>query len=155
MRAAKFIVEREGSANNKYVASNFFQTIHAGNAASGPWFTNDQCGKTIVWGTTDAGINNVIYTELNSGPKMANGTCGKTIVAGTIDRGSTVYRGVCKFWHVKVCLKRPLQWRWKAFVEVYRYSVCGLWQMANGRCYVECERGVHCGLFNTWPLMDC
>jgi hypothetical protein len=24
----------------------------------------------------DAGINNVIYMELNSGPKMANGTCG-------------------------------------------------------------------------------
>jgi hypothetical protein len=39
----------------------------------------------------DAGINNVIYMELNSGPKIANSTCGKTIVAGTIDRGSTVY----------------------------------------------------------------
>ena len=38
----------------------------------------------------DAGINNVIYMELNSGPKIANSTCGKTIVAGTIDRGSTV-----------------------------------------------------------------
>jgi len=38
----------------------------------------------------DAGINNVIYMELNSGPKMANSTCGKTIVVGTIDRGSTV-----------------------------------------------------------------
>ena len=38
----------------------------------------------------DAGINNVIYMELNSGPKMVNSTCGKTIVAGTIDRGSTV-----------------------------------------------------------------
>ena len=39
----------------------------------------------------DAGINNVIYTELHSGPKMANVTCRKTIVAGTIDRGSTVF----------------------------------------------------------------
>ena len=39
----------------------------------------------------DAGINNVIYMELNSGPKIANSTCGKTIVAGTIDRGSTVF----------------------------------------------------------------
>jgi len=38
----------------------------------------------------DAGINNVIYMELNSGRKIANSTCGKTIVAGTIDRGSTV-----------------------------------------------------------------
>ena len=38
----------------------------------------------------DAGINNVIYMELNSGPKIANSTCGKTIVTGTIDRGSTV-----------------------------------------------------------------
>jgi hypothetical protein len=51
---------------------------------------NDQCGKTIVRGMMDAGINNVIYMELHSGPKMANGTCGKMIVAGTIDRGSTV-----------------------------------------------------------------
>jgi len=87
---ARFIVQSEGNANNKYFASVFFQTIHAGNAASGPWLTNDQCGKTIVQGTMDAGINNVIYMELHSGPKMANGTCGKTIVAGTIDRGSTV-----------------------------------------------------------------
>ena len=38
----------------------------------------------------EAGINNVIYMELNSGPKIANSTCGKTIVAGTIHRGSTV-----------------------------------------------------------------
>jgi len=68
-----------------------FQTIHAGNAASGLWFTNDQCGKTIVRGTMDAGINDVIYMELHLGPKMVNDTCGKTIVAGTIDRGSTVY----------------------------------------------------------------
>jgi len=64
--------------------------IHAGNAASGPCFTNNQCGKTIVRGTMDAGINNVIYMELHSGPKMTNSTCGKTIIAGTIDRGSTV-----------------------------------------------------------------
>ena len=88
---AKFIVQREGKAINKYFASIFFfQTIHAGNASSEPWFTNDQCGKTIVRGTMDVGINNVIYMELNSGPKIANSTCGKTIVAGTIDRGSTV-----------------------------------------------------------------
>ena len=52
--------------------------------------TNDQCGKTIVRGTMDEGINNVIYMELHLGPKMVNSTCGKTIVAGTIDRGSTV-----------------------------------------------------------------
>jgi hypothetical protein len=71
MKAAKFIVQSQGNANNKYFASNFF--------------SNDQCGKTIVRGTMDAGINNVIYMELHSGPKMANGTCGKTIVAGTID----------------------------------------------------------------------
>ena len=33
---AKFIVQREGKANNKYFASIFFfQTIHAGNASSG------------------------------------------------------------------------------------------------------------------------
>ena len=31
---AKFIVQREGKENNKYFI--FFQTIHAGNAASGP-----------------------------------------------------------------------------------------------------------------------
>jgi hypothetical protein len=65
MRAAKFVVQREGNTNNKYFASIFFLTIHAGNAASGLWFTNDQCGKTIVWGTMDAGINNVIYMELH------------------------------------------------------------------------------------------
>jgi hypothetical protein len=77
MRAAKFIVQREGNANNKYFASNFFfQMINA--------------VKTIVQGMMDARINDVIYMELHSGPKMANGTCGKTIVAGTIDRGSAV-----------------------------------------------------------------
>jgi hypothetical protein len=65
--------------------------IHAGNAVSGPWFTNDECGKTIVRGTMDAGINNVIYMELYSGPQLANDECGKTIDTGTIDRGSTVY----------------------------------------------------------------
>ena len=58
---------------------------------SGRRFTYDECGKTIVRGTMDAGINNVIYVELYSGPKMANGRCGKTIDTGTIDRGSTVY----------------------------------------------------------------
>jgi hypothetical protein len=84
MKAAKFIVQREGNANNKYLASVPPPLkIHAGNAASG--FTNDQCSKTIVWGTMDAEINNVIYMELNSGPKMANGICGKMIIAGTID----------------------------------------------------------------------
>ena len=64
---------------------------------SGCRFTYDECGKTIVQGTMDAGINNVIYMELYSGPKMANGRCGKTIDTGTIDRGSTV---VCivKIW---------------------------------------------------------
>ena len=91
MTAAKFIVQREGNTHNKYFASKFFfQTIRAGNAASGPRFTNDQCGKTIVRGTVDAGINNVIYIELHSGPQIANGTCGKMIIAGTIDQGSTV-----------------------------------------------------------------
>jgi len=39
---------------------------------SGRRFTYDECGKTIVRGTMDAGINNVIYMELYSGPKMAN-----------------------------------------------------------------------------------
>jgi hypothetical protein len=90
MRAAKFIVQREGNANNKYFASIFFLMIHAGNAALGR-FTNNQCGKTIVRETMDAGINNLIYMEFHSGPKMANGTCGKTIVVGTIGRGSTVH----------------------------------------------------------------
>jgi hypothetical protein len=61
-----------------------------GNAVLGLWITNNECGKTIVQGMMDAGINNVICMELHLGPKMANGTCGKTIVAGTIDRGSTV-----------------------------------------------------------------
>jgi hypothetical protein len=32
----RFIVQREGNANNKYFASFFFQMIHGGNAASGP-----------------------------------------------------------------------------------------------------------------------
>jgi 3-deoxy-D-manno-octulosonic acid (KDO) 8-phosphate synthase len=73
------------TAKNNYFASFFFQTIHAGNAASGPLFTNDQYSKTIVRGTMDVGINNVIYIELHLGPKMANSTCGKTIVAETID----------------------------------------------------------------------
>ena len=58
---------------------------------SGRRFTYDLCGKTIVRGTMDAGINNVIYMELYSGPKMAKGRCGKMIDTGTIDRGSTVY----------------------------------------------------------------
>jgi hypothetical protein len=39
----------------------------------------------------DAGINNVIYTELHLEPKMANSKCGKRIVAGTIDRDSTAF----------------------------------------------------------------
>ena len=59
---------------------------------SGLRFTYDECGKTIVHGTINAGLNNVIYMELYSGPKMANGRCGKTIDTGMIDRGSTVYK---------------------------------------------------------------
>ena len=82
----KFVVQRECNANTSL--QFFFQTIHAGNAVLGCRFTYDECGKTIVRGTMDAGINNVIYMELYSGPKMANGRCGKT---GTIDRGSTVF----------------------------------------------------------------
>ena len=57
---------------------------------SGRRLTYDECGKTIVRGTIDAGIKNVIDMELYSGPKMANGRCRKTIDTGTIDRGSTV-----------------------------------------------------------------
>jgi hypothetical protein len=80
----RFVVQRECNANTVYTSLQFFffQTIHAGNAVSGQWFTNNECGKTIVQGTLDAGINNVIYMELYWGPKMANGTCGKTIVTG-------------------------------------------------------------------------
>ena len=117
MRTAKFIVQREGNANNKYFASIFFsQTIHAGNAASGLWFTNDQCGKTIVRGTMDAGINNVIYMELYSGPKMANSTCGKTIVAGTIDQ-FPLYSHMPSTWpHSHVTFDRAMNgshsWSW-------------------------------------------
>ena len=88
---AKCIVQREGKAINKYFAFFFFQTIHAENASSGPWFTNYQCGETIVRRTMDAEINNVIHMELNSGPKIANSTCGKTIDVETIDRDSTVH----------------------------------------------------------------
>jgi hypothetical protein len=77
--------------------SIFFQTTHAGQAVSGPRVKDDECGKTIVQGTTVAGINNVIYMELFSEPKMANGICGKTIHTGTIDRGSTVYVTVDAF----------------------------------------------------------
>ena len=33
---ARFILQSERNANNKHFASIFFQTIHAGNAASGP-----------------------------------------------------------------------------------------------------------------------
>jgi hypothetical protein len=46
--------------------------------------------KTIVRGTINAGIKNIIYMGLISGPKIANGKCGKTTDAGTMDRGSTV-----------------------------------------------------------------
>jgi hypothetical protein len=48
--------------------------------------TSDKCGKTIVQGSMDAEMNNVIYMELYSGPKMAHAKCGKTNVAGSIDR---------------------------------------------------------------------
>ena len=76
---------------------------------SGRRFTYDECGKTIVRGTMDAGINNVIDMELYSGPKMANGRCGKTIDTGTIVRGSTVFcldmfRYVC---HVHLYFMSP------------------------------------------------
>jgi hypothetical protein len=47
--------------------------------------------QTIVRGTINAGINNIIYMGLISGPKLANGKCGKTTDVGTMDRGSTVY----------------------------------------------------------------
>jgi hypothetical protein len=127
MRTAKFIVQREGNANNKYFASNFFfQTIHAGNAALGPWFTNDQCSKTIVWGTMDAGINNVIYMELHSGPKMANGTCGKTIVVRTINRGSTVLDEASEF--QIFCHWAP------SFTVAWR----GVWDTHAGYCHSTC-----------------
>jgi len=66
---------------------------------SGRRFTYDECGKTIVRGMMDVGINNVIYMELYSGPKMANGRCRKTIDTGTIDRGSTVLY-ILRFVHV-------------------------------------------------------
>jgi hypothetical protein len=46
--------------------------------------------QTIVRGTINARINNIIYMGLISGPKIANGKCGKTTDAGTMDRGSTV-----------------------------------------------------------------
>ena len=72
---AKFVVQRECNANTSL--QFFFQTIHAGNAVSGRRFTYDECGKTIVRGTMDAGINNVIYMELYSGPKMGMVDAGK------------------------------------------------------------------------------
>ena len=87
---ARCIVQREVTQIIITSLQFFFLMIHAGNAVSGPWITNKECSKTIVQGMMDAGINIVIYMELNSGPKMANSTCGKTIVAGTIDWGSTV-----------------------------------------------------------------
>jgi hypothetical protein len=33
---------------------------------------SDKCGKTAVWETVDAEINNVIYMELYSGATMAD-----------------------------------------------------------------------------------
>ena len=75
---------KRGNANNNYFASIFFLKRSMWEMR---WNRELQ---TIVRGTMDAGINNVIYMELHSGPKMANGTCGKMIVVGTIDRGSTV-----------------------------------------------------------------
>jgi hypothetical protein len=94
---ARFIVQREVLQIIITSLYFFFETTHVGNAVSGTWITNDECGKTIDRGTLDAGINNVIYMELHLGPKMANGTFGKTIVAGTIDRGSTVFPWSKKF----------------------------------------------------------
>ena len=87
---ARFIDQREGNANNKYFTSIFFSNDPCRKCCVRTAITNDQCGKMIVRGTMDVGINNIIYMELHLGPKMANGTCGKTIVVGTIDRGSTV-----------------------------------------------------------------
>jgi hypothetical protein len=75
---AKFVVQRECNAN-KYFAYIFFSIEPCG-----------KCCRDSDLQTMDAGINNVIYTELYSRPKMTNGTCG-TIVTGTIDRGCTVY----------------------------------------------------------------
>jgi len=98
---AKFVVQSECNANTSL--QFFFQTIHAGNAVSGRWFTYAECGKTIFRGTMDAGINNVIYMDLYSGPKMANGRCGKTIDTGTIDRGSTVYIFLSNFFVYTLC----------------------------------------------------
>jgi hypothetical protein len=65
---ARFVVQRECNANTVYTSLKFFfQMIHAGNAVSRQWFTNDDCGKTIGQGMMDVGINNVIYMELYSG----------------------------------------------------------------------------------------
>ena len=59
------------------------------NYTAGPRSSNDQCGKTILRGTIDAGKNYIVFMGLNSGPGTANDECGKTMNAGTIDRGST------------------------------------------------------------------
>jgi hypothetical protein len=82
---------KRGNTNNNYFISIFFLNDPCRKCCIGTVIYKRLCGKTIVQGTMDAGINNVIYVELHSGPKMVNGTCGKTIVAGMIDRGSTVY----------------------------------------------------------------
>ena len=116
---ARFIVQREVMQIIITSLQFFFQTIHAWNVASGPWFTNNWCGKTIVRGKMDVGINNVIYTELLSGPKIANGTCGKTIVVGTIDQGSTVV-----IWYMKSGIDSNLKYlTYSAFISEPHESV--------------------------------
>jgi hypothetical protein len=60
-------------------------------AALGPWFFNDQCDKTIVQGTMDAGKYSIIYVGLILGPNKTDKICGKTMVMRTLHWGSTVY----------------------------------------------------------------
>ena len=61
------------------------------NYTAGPRSSKDQCRKTILRGTIDAGKNCIVFVGLNSGPGMENDECGKTMNAGTIDWGSTVF----------------------------------------------------------------
>jgi hypothetical protein len=52
---------------------------------------NDQCDKTIVRGTMEAGKNSVICMGLIVGPNKTDKICWKTMVTGTMHQGSTVY----------------------------------------------------------------
>ena len=72
---ARFIVQREVTQIIITSLQFFFSNDPCWKCCVGT-VIYDQCGKTIVREMMDAGINNVIYMELNSGPKMANGTCG-------------------------------------------------------------------------------